>query len=188
MLRVVAPEGSLVVVGSIEMNPWWGPLARHPGRTARILAPGRSPVEVTESMADPHVPLAGGIPTSGWLYEPDKALTQAGLLGIVTATTRGQEVERGLGYVLADVEADLPYARRYAVLEAMPFTAKGLRGWLRERGVTGLTIKKRGIRLDEDTLRRELRVGRKAGDGASATVVLTRVAGKQAALIVELAS
>ena len=53
---------------------------------------------------------------------------------------------------------------------------------------THLTIKKRGIRLDEDTLRRELRVGRKAGDGASATVVLTRVAGKQAALIVELAS
>ena len=172
----------------VECAVWWGPLARHPGRTARILAPGRSPVEVTESMADPHVPLAGGIPTSGWLYEPDKALTQAGLLGIVTATTRGQEVERGLGYVLADVEADLPYARRYAVLEAMPFTVKGLRGWLRERGVTGLTIKKRGIRLDEDTLRRELRVGRKAGDGASATVVLTRVAGKQAALIVELAS
>ena len=31
MLQVVKPDGSLVLVGSVEMNPWWGPLAR-PGR------------------------------------------------------------------------------------------------------------------------------------------------------------
>lgn len=169
----------------VECAVWWGPLARRPGRTARLLAPGRPPIEVDESMAEDAVPRADGIPTSGWLYEPDKALTQAGLLGIVTARTLGREVEPGLGYVLSDAEVDLPFARRYAVVEAMPFTVKSLRGWLRKRHVTGLTIKKRGVRLDEDTLRRELRVGRKAGDGAQATVVLTRVAGRQTALVVE---
>ena len=31
MLQVVKPDGSLVLVGSIQMNPWWGPLVR-PGR------------------------------------------------------------------------------------------------------------------------------------------------------------
>lgn len=31
MLQVIEPDGSLVLVGSVEMNPWWGPLAR-PGR------------------------------------------------------------------------------------------------------------------------------------------------------------
>lgn len=52
----------------------------------------------------------------------------------------------------------------------MPFDAKSP-GPLRERGVTGLTIKKRGIRLDDDELRRQLRIGRSAGDGAQATVI-----------------
>jgi hypothetical protein len=73
------------------------------------------------------------------------------------------------------------------VLEAMPYNAKAVRAWLRERGVTGVTIKKRGIRTDEEALRRELGLGRKAGTGEQATLVLTRVAGAQACLVVRAA-
>ena len=79
----------------------------------------------------------------------------------------------------------MPFARRYAVREVMPFSVKSLRAWLKQHGVTGLTIKKRGVRLDDDELRRQLRIGRKAGDGAQATVVLTRVAGQQVVLVVD---
>ena len=83
--------------------------------------------------------------------------------------------------------------RRYlALLESLGQKSQGVRstlrllsGWLRERGVTGLTVKKRGIRLDEDQLRKQLKIGRGAGDGDSATVVLTRVGGEQAVLVVE---
>ena len=67
----------------------------------------------------------------------------------------------------------------------MPYNVKVLRAWLRERGITGLTIKKRGIRVDDEQLRRGLRIGRGAGDGAQAVVVLTRVAGESAAVVVE---
>ena len=56
---------------------------------------------------------------------------------------------------------------------------------LRERGITGLTIKKRGIRIDDERLRRDLRIGRGAGDGASTTVLLTRVAGEQCVLVID---
>ena len=69
----------------------------------------------------------------------------------------------------------------------LQFAAGEKRAWLRERGVTGLTIKKRGVRLDDDELRRQLRIGRKAGDGAQATVILTRVAGQQVVLVVDAA-
>ncbi len=170
----------------LECAVWWGPLAHEPGRSARILAPGRSPVEVDETMAEADPPTADGPGSIGaWLYEPDKAVTQAGLLGAVTAATLGVEVDPGLGYVLSEAEVDLPFARRYAVLESMPFTVKVLRSWLVQHGVTGLTIKKRGVRLDDDELRRQLRIGRKAGDGAQATVILTRVAGQQTAIIVD---
>jgi hypothetical protein len=170
----------------LECAVWWGPLAQRPGRSARILRADRSPIEVDEGMAEPDPPLTESLRSVGpWLYEPDRAVTQAGLLGALTAATLGSEVDRGLGYVVSETEVDVDFARRYAVREAMPFTVKSLRAWLRERGVTGLTIKKRGIRLDDDELRRQLKIGRKAGDGAQATVILTRVAGSPVVLVVD---
>ena len=54
--------------------------------------------------------------------------------------------------------------------------------WLRAQGITGVTIKKRGVRLDDEELRRQLRIGRGAGTGASTIVLLTRHAGRQVAL------
>ena len=79
----------------------------------------------------------------------------------------------------------MPFARRYAVRDVLPFSTKVLRPYLRERGITGLTIKKRGIRIDDERLRRDLRIGRGAGDGASTTVLLTRVAGEQCVLVID---
>jgi hypothetical protein len=169
----------------LECVVWFGPLVRRRGRTALVLSSGSGAVRVDESMAG-EVPARS--PRLGdlgpWLYEPDRAVTRAGLLGAVTARTDGLELEPGLGYVSADRHVDLPFARRYAVSEAMPFNVKSLRAWLRVRGITGVTIKKRGIRLDEDRLRRDLRITRKAGDGAQATIVLTRVSGQPAVLVV----
>ncbi len=170
----------------LECAVWWGPLAQRPGRSARILGPNHSPVEVDQSMAEPDVPTTASLSAVGpWLYEPDRAVTQAGLLGAVTAATLGSEVDHGLGYVVSDAQVDVEFARRYAVLEAFPFSVRSLRAWLAQHGVTGLTIKKRGVRLDDDELRRQLRIGRKAGDGAQATVILTRVAGQQVVLVVD---
>lgn len=172
----------------VECTLWWGPLARRHGRSARVMGPGRDPLEVDESMAEPQPAAARGLADVGpWFHEPDRAVTTAGLVGAVTGPLAGREVEPGLGYVLTDTDAVLPYARRYAVLDAMPLNVKSLRAYLRERAITGLTIKKRGVRLDDESLRRQLQVGRKAGDGEQATVVLTRVAGQQVALMVAAA-
>ena len=165
---------------------WWGPLVRHEGRTARVLRHDRSPVEVDQSMADADPPAAPSLGAMGpWLYEADRAVTRAGLTGAVTAATSGEELEPGLGYVTAGTATDVPFARRYAVRDVLPFSTKVLRPYLRERGITGLTIKKRGIRIDDERLRRDLRIGRGAGDGASTTVLLTRVAGEQCVLVID---
>lgn len=169
----------------LECTVWWGPLVKETGRSARVLRKGRPPVEVDQRTCDEDPPGATSLADIGpWLYEADRAVTRAGLVGTVTSATSGRELEAGLGYISSDTALDLGHARRFEVLEAMPFSVKGLRAWLRERGITGLTIKKRGIRLDEDQLRRQLRIGRGAGAGASATIVLTRVAGAQTVLVV----
>ncbi|MFV0461582.1 MAG: THUMP-like domain-containing protein [Nostocoides sp.] len=170
----------------LECTVWWGPLVRHQGRTALVLDRDGATSELDESMAQESTPTLASLAGLGaWLYEPDLAVTKAGLLGAVTAHTAGGEVEAGLGYISSDTRVDLPFAKRYAVLEAMPFQPKTLRAWLRKAGITGVTIKKRGIRTDEVQLRRALGLGRGAGKGAQATLVLTRVAGQQVALIVD---
>ncbi|HYN29477.1 MAG TPA: class I SAM-dependent methyltransferase [Dermatophilaceae bacterium] len=170
----------------VECAVWWGPLVRTAGRTARVLGPGRLPVEVTAASVDPDVPAATSLADVGaWLYETDRAVVRAGLVGAVTAATDGTELEAGLGHVVAGRAVDLAFARRYAVTEAMPFTVKSLRAWLRERGVTGATIKKRGVRLDDDSLRRDLRLGRGSGEGNQVTLLLTRLAGDTVVLVLE---
>ena len=170
----------------LECALWWGPLVRTSGRTARVLHPGRPPLTVTEDVAVSEPPVAAGLAdVSTWLYECDRAVSLAGLVGALTAATDGRELEPGLGYVTSAEPYDLGFARRFRVVEAIPFSVKEMRAWMRRHEVTGLTIKKRGVRLDEDALRRQLKIGRGAGSGARAVVLLTRVAGQQVALVIE---
>ncbi len=73
-----------------------------------------------------------------------------------------------------------PFARSYEVLETLPYKEKALKAALRERGVGRLTIKKRGVDVVPEELRR--RLGLRGSD--EATLVLTRAAGKGTALLV----
>lgn len=170
----------------LECSVWWGPLVRTAGRSALVMRHGAPSVRVDQSHADedpPAVASLGGL--GAHLYEADRAVVRAGLVGALTREVGGAEVEPGLGLVTSESAHDVPFARGYRVVEAMPYNVKVLRAWLRERGITGLTIKKRGIRVDDEQLRRGLRIGRGAGDGAQSVVVLTRVAGESAAVVVE---
>ena len=69
------------------------------------------------------------------------------------------------------------------MLEELPFQEKQLQAALRERGVGRLTIKKRGVDVVPEQLRKRLAL---RGD-AEATLVLTRVAGQGTALLVRAA-
>jgi hypothetical protein len=166
----------------VECAVWWGPLVETVGRTATVLRPGSDAVTLTEADAS-----GGGAPLGsvgelgGYLYEPDRAVIRAGLTGALARLVGGAELDDGVGYVSADVPLDVPWAHRYAVVEAMPWNVKAVRGWLRTRGVGRLTIKKRGVVLEPEEVRRQLRLS-----GASeATVVLTRVAGLPVAVMVD---
>jgi hypothetical protein len=115
-----------------------------------------------------------------YLYEPDGAVIRAGLVTAVAARVGGWLLDEHIAYVSADAPARTPYARGFEVLEELPYQEKQLKAALRERGIGRLTIKKRGVDVVPDQLRKRLALH---GD-AEATVVLTRVAGKGTALLV----
>jgi hypothetical protein len=73
-----------------------------------------------------------------------------------------------------------PFGRWFEVLESMPFSLKGLRARLRAHDAGTVVVKKRGTAVEPDELRRRLGLsGRR-----TVTVVLTRSAGRQVALVV----
>ena len=116
----------------------------------------------------------------GFLYEPDGAVIRAGLVTAVAAGVEGGLVDPHIAYVTSDMPFTTPFARSYAVLETLPYKEKALRAALHERDIGRLTIKKRGVHVVPDELRKRLAL---RGDN-EATVVLTRVAGKGTALLV----
>jgi hypothetical protein len=120
-------------------------------------------------------------PVGGYLYEPDGAVVRAGLVTAVAAGVDGGLVDEHIAYVTSDAAYRSPFSRGYRVLEELPYREKALRAALRERGIGRLTIKKRGVTVVPEQLRKRLALH---GD-AEATIVLTRVAGEGTCLLVE---
>ena len=132
------------------------------------------------TLTDEDDPGAGVVPLGSHLYEPDGAVIRAGLVTAVAARLGGGLLDEHIAYVTTDSPAATPFARGYEVLEVLPYREKQLRAALRERGVGRLTIKKRGVDVVPEQLRRRLDLG---GD-AEATIVLTRIAGEGTCLLV----
>jgi SAM-dependent methyltransferase len=116
-----------------------------------------------------------------FLYEPDGAVIRAGLVTAVAAGVKGGLVDDHIAYVTSDEAFRTPFARGFRVVETLPYREKALRAALRERNVGALTIKKRGVALVPDELRKRLSL---TGDEA-ATIVLTRARGHGIALLVQ---
>lgn len=169
---------------ALECTLWWGALVHHEGRTAQVHtgpAEGGRWLVVHDDGAGPADTADGPDDLGEWLYEPDRAVLQAGLTGMLARAVGGLETARGAGYVSAQREADLPWARRFRLLTVHPLATKPLRRWARERDLGRLTIKKRGVPIDADRLRRDLRLG----GTQEAVVVLTQLGGRPMLLEVE---
>ena len=115
-----------------------------------------------------------------YLYEPDGAVIRAGLVGAVAAGVGGGLIDPRIAYVTSDSSFRTPFARSYVINEEVPFREKQLRAALRVRGIGRLTIKKRGIAITPEELRKRLEL---KGDN-EATLVLTRVRNQGTALLV----
>lgn len=133
------------------------------------------------TLTDEDDPGAGVREVGAYLYEPDGAVVRAGLVTAVAAGVDGGLVDEHIAYVTSDASFRTPFARGYRVLEQLPYREKPLRAALHQRGIGRLTIKKRGVQVVPEELRKRLAL---RGDN-EATLVMTRVAGQGTALLVE---
>ncbi|WP_062380544.1 THUMP-like domain-containing protein [Demequina pelophila] len=159
----------------VEVGLWAGAAARREGHAALVLRGD----EAHEIAGDTHRADAGDL--GEYLLEPDGAVIRAGLVGVLADHIGARLVDPQIAYLTTDSPAATPFARAYRVLDRLPLDVKVLKRDLRARGVGRVEIKKRGVDLTPEQLRPRLAL---KGD-AAATLVLTRLDGRHAALLVE---
>jgi hypothetical protein len=188
--------------GDVTEVALWFNAVRRPGvrRSALLLGPnGAAEITSTEDFdGGPKAPV--GRP-AGYLYEPDGAVIRAGLVADVALQLDGHLLDEHIAYICSAQLRDTPFARAYRILDVMPYNVKALKSWVKENDIAVLDIKKRGMSVTPEELRKQLlprgKTGGKTGGKAggknggkskgktSATLVLTRIGEDRVAIAVE---
>jgi SAM-dependent methyltransferase len=151
---------------------WFGPL-RTTARRASVLPSGETLCsdEVTE--VRPHAE------PRAFLYDPDPAVTRAGLVPVLADRLSGHPLDPQVQLLTADRCIPTKFATAFEIEHVAPFHIKLLRDHLHRAAVGRITVIKRGSPADADDLLRKLKL---AGPNHR-TVVLTRIDGWHAMIV-----
>ncbi|MBG6085459.1 THUMP-like domain-containing protein [Zhihengliuella flava] len=177
----VSVEGSVT-----EAALWFGALKRTGVARAALVLGGGGAAELTsDSPDDAAAEPAATSEIREYLYEPDGAVIRAGLVSKAREQVGGRLLDPHIAYFTADVAHETPFARAYKVLEVMPYNVKGLKRWVKEQGIGVLDIKKRGLDVTPEELRRILLAGVGKKSRRKATLILTRLGETRVAVHVD---
>jgi hypothetical protein len=162
----------------VELVLWSGSLAR-PGirRAATVIGPAG--IDELSAPADSADADPGDL--AEYLVEPDGAVIRARLIGDLARSLEGRMLDPTIAWITTSQAPDTAFGQTFRVVERFPLDVKTLKRELASRGIGTLEIKKRGVDIDPAQFRTKLAL---SGD-ASATLVLTRIAGSRAAILVE---
>ena len=162
----------------VELGLWFGQLARDGVRRSALVVGEHGTAEMVAAgdSADAEVGDLGG-----YIYEPDGAVIRARLIGDLARSLDARMLSDSIAYLTSDSAVATPFAARFRVLENFPLDQRTIKRELAARDIGTVEIKKRGVDIDPAAFRSALAP---KGDG-SCTLILTRVAGKRRALLVE---
>lgn len=159
----------------VEAVLWLGTAASAP-RRATVLPLGVSVAGEPDTGATPI-----GMP-GRYLFDLDPSVGRASLVDIVAPGLEAWRLDERTAYLSGDVAATSPFARRFQVLDSMPFAERRLRDAVRVLGASRVEVMRRASPVDTNALERRLNASL-AGDGPVLTVALTRVGGAHTALV-----
>ncbi|MCU1509322.1 MAG: SAM-dependent methyltransferase [Glaciihabitans sp.] len=162
----------------VELGLWFGAVARPGIRRAALVLGEHGTAELTADADSPDAELGG---LGEFLYEPDGAVIRARLIGDLARQLDARMISDSIAYLTANTALATPFATCFRVTDTFPYDEKRLKKELAQRRIGTLEIKKRGVDVDPAQLRKKLSL---KGD-ASATLILTRVAGRHTALLAE---
>lgn len=163
----------------VELGLWFGDVKRpRVARAATVVnASGRHEIVSETFVSEP----ADVEAIKQFIYEPDNAVVRSHLIADLARQVGATLISREIAYLSSDIEIDSPLMRGFRVIDEMAFDRKKLKAYLRDRNIGTLEIKKRGVDVVPEQLRKELSL---KGEIA-ATLILTRVGDDHRALLAE---
>jgi hypothetical protein len=162
----------------VELGVWSGPLARDGVRRSALVVSEDGTNELSASADSEDEPVR---PLGEYLYEPDGAVIRARLIGDLGRRMGAGMVSDRIAYLTSDEPIASPFATAFRIVADLPLDEKTIKRELRTRKVGVLEVKKRGADIDPAVFRKRMSL---SGPN-SATIVLTRVAGRHRALLAE---
>ncbi len=162
----------------VELGLWFGALARDGVRRSALVLTAEGSAELTAG-ADTDDEPSGTL--GEYLYEPNGAVIRARLIGDLARRLNARMLDSSIAYLTADIPSSTPFATCFKITERLPLNTKAIVRALKARDIGSLEIKKRGVDIDPAEFRASLGLR----GGVSATLFLTRIAGKRVALIAE---
>ncbi len=164
---------------------WFGRLATVLGkhRATRVeTSDQESAPPVSHTFAgQPAVPLKLSATIEQYIYDTDPALRAADLVGALASECELASLTSGPSYLTSDQLVEHPLVAPFQVIDQFPLSVGPLGKHLRARGIGRLEIKKRGVDVKPENLRKKLKL---RGDG-EATLLLYQHERREIAILAE---
>jgi hypothetical protein len=159
---------------------WFRDLARDPGRrSATVFAAGATEPRTIHGAARQETPTAEAL--GRYVFEPHAAVLAADLTGVLAGQHALQCVSPGIAYLTGDQTLNDPALSCFEVMEVLPLDPKHLREAIRVRAIGSLEVKKRGVRIDPEEVRKQIHP---RGDN-QATLIITLLKKKVVAILAQ---
>ena len=163
----------------VELALWFGEVKRPKVARAATVVNSTGRHEIVSDVFESEPAEVGAI--KNFIYEPDNAVVRSHLIADLARQVDATLISKEIAYLTSDSEIDSPMMRGFRVIDEMAFDRKKLKAYLRDRNIGTLEIKKRGVDVVPELLRKELNL---KGEIA-ATLILTRVGDDHRALLAE---
>ena len=156
---------------------WFGKLARFPGRRTATVVDARGGPRTVVGNGEEAVPVA--VSLGRYFYEPHAAVLGAKLTTSLSREHELTAVSTGIAYLTSDRLIADPALAAFEVVAVLPLDRKQLKAYCREHNIGRLEVKKRGVPIDPERLRKEVIA---SGD-CEATLIVTPAKGAVRALV-----
>jgi hypothetical protein len=167
-----------------QLVVWHGTLAQAPGQHRATILPAASGLAQRTITGHPKQPIPIANKPDHYVFDIDPAVLAAKLKGVLAAEHSLTALSAGATYLTGDNAISDPALACFAVEEVMPYRVDKLARHLSARNVGQLEIKKRGVDLNPEKLRRDL----KLRGNNSATLLITPIAGRATAILAQRVS
>jgi hypothetical protein len=162
-----------------QLVAWHGDLAQAPGRRRATILSAACSFAPRTIIGQPKQPVHIAEKADQYVFDVDPAMLAAKLKGVLAAEHHLSALSDGSTYFTGPCAIEDLALACFEVDEVAPLHVSKLAKHFSARGIGQLEIKKRGIDIDPEKLRRELKL---RGDNA-ATLLVTRVAGRPTAVV-----